>query len=90
MVLIAVPGERIEVEFVADGTGEVEKFFGSTGVLPNEESLQEIERLFKLHGDECGEGAAQQANGADAVRSWYRGFSSGARAAHRWSRRNLQ
>jgi hypothetical protein len=45
MVEVAVPGERWEVEFLSDGTVDVERFV-STGTLCGEEALGE---LFALH-----------------------------------------
>ena len=41
MVSLTVPGERWEVEFLADGTVDVERFV-STGELGGEETLQEL------------------------------------------------
>lgn len=43
MVLIAVPGERWEVEFFADGNVEVEVFRSSGHI----ESESELDRLFR-------------------------------------------
>lgn len=48
MVEIAVPGERWEVEFFADGHLEVEIFGHSLGIVGGEEELQ---RLFEEFGD---------------------------------------
>ncbi|MHC5536743.1 hypothetical protein ACYOEI_00535 [Singulisphaera rosea] len=48
MVEVAVPGERWEVEFFADGHLEVEIFGHSFGIVGGEEELQ---RLFKEFGD---------------------------------------
>ena len=42
MVEVAIPGERWEVEFFADGHVEVEKFIGQAEILGEEE----LERLF--------------------------------------------
>ena len=47
MVLIAVPGERWEVEFMSDGSVEVERFV-SSGEICGEEALTE---LFDTHSD---------------------------------------
>lgn len=47
MVLIAVPGERWEVEFFSDGNAEVE-IFKSSGKIHDE---SELERLFKEFSD---------------------------------------
>lgn len=47
MVEVAVPGERWEVEFLSDGTVDVEKFV-STGTLCGEDALGE---LLALHSD---------------------------------------
>ena len=51
MVLIAVPGERWEVEFFADGSVEVEIFGGSKGKVSGRESCEQLARLFDLHGE---------------------------------------
>jgi hypothetical protein len=51
MVLIAVPGERWEIEFFADGSIEVEIFDGSGGVLSGTEAHVAVERLLTVHGD---------------------------------------
>jgi hypothetical protein len=48
MVEIAVPGERWEVEFFADGHVEVEVFGRSPGIVGGEEALQ---RLFDEFSD---------------------------------------
>ena len=45
MVEIAVPGQRWEVEFMDDGTIEVERFF-KTGAIEGEEALEELFRDF--------------------------------------------
>jgi len=45
-VLVAVPGERWEVEFMDDGQMEVERF-ASDGTISGPEKL---ERLFAVHG----------------------------------------
>ena len=42
MVEIAVPGERWEVEFFADGTVEVERFVSEGGICGE----SELEKLF--------------------------------------------
>jgi hypothetical protein len=42
MVEIAVPGERWEVEFFADGQAEVEVFGPSPGIVGGEEALQSL------------------------------------------------
>jgi hypothetical protein len=41
MVLVAVPGERWEVEFLDDGSVEVERFI-SNGEICGEEALHEL------------------------------------------------
>src|SRR5262245_20220238 len=41
MVLVAVPGERWEIEFLSDGAVEVERFI-STGEIHGEEALAEL------------------------------------------------
>ncbi len=43
MVILAVPGERWEVEFFQDGTVEIERFV-STGVKADQ---AEVERILK-------------------------------------------
>ena len=48
MVEIAVPGERWEVEFFADGDFEVEVFGPSPGIVGGEEALK---RLFDEFSD---------------------------------------
>lgn len=48
MVLIAVPGERWEVEFMDDGGVEVERFL-SSGTITGEETL---DSLFTVHGNQ--------------------------------------
>lgn len=48
MVEVAVPGERWEVEFLNDGSVEIEKFIAE-GKIYGEEELQ---TLFKNFGDE--------------------------------------
>lgn len=47
MVKVAIPGERWEVEFFADGNVEIERFI-STGDLYNEEW---ITKLFAAYSD---------------------------------------
>lgn len=47
MVEIAVPGQRWEVEFISDGTIEIEKFL-SDGTIYSE---SELEGLFKDFSD---------------------------------------
>ncbi len=41
MVIVAVPGERWEIEILSDGSIEVEKFI-SNGEIAGEESLNEL------------------------------------------------
>lgn len=48
MVLIAVPGERWEVEFMDDGHVEVERF-RSDGTITDEDTL---DSLFAVHGNQ--------------------------------------
>jgi hypothetical protein len=48
MVEVAVPGERWEIEFFADGHLEVEIFGKSEGIIGGEEALA---RLFKEFSD---------------------------------------
>ncbi len=50
MVCIAVPGERWEVEFDADGKVEVEVFFSQGPSVPLE-GEEALERLFREFGD---------------------------------------
>ena len=45
MVTVAVPGERWEVEFLNDGSVEVEKFV-SNGEIGGEEALEELFSFF--------------------------------------------
>ena len=50
MVLVTLPGERWEIEFIDDGSVEVERFM-SDGEIAGEEVFTE---LFAKHGDqEC-------------------------------------
>lgn len=49
MVEVAVPGERWEVEFLEDGTVDVEKFVSDGGDIYDE---KELEILFRNFGDE--------------------------------------
>lgn len=51
MVLVAVPGERWEVEFMQDGQIEVERF-ASDGKIEGEETF---ESLFAVHGTDTTE-----------------------------------
>lgn len=46
MVEVAVPGQRWEIEFMEDGTIEIEKFF-SDGSLYDESELQNLLERFK-------------------------------------------
>ena len=48
MVLVAVPGERWEIEFLSDGSVEIEKFI-STGEISGTKSLDD---LFANYADE--------------------------------------
>ena len=48
LVLVAVPGERWEVEFLGDGSIEVEKFI-STGEISGAESLVELFARYAEH-----------------------------------------
>ncbi|MFN8493575.1 MAG: hypothetical protein U0350_38600 [Caldilineaceae bacterium] len=41
MVSVALPGERWEIEFLSDGTVEIERFI-SNGVIDNEDRLGEL------------------------------------------------
>lgn len=41
MVLVAVPGERWEIEFLSDGSVEIEKFI-STGEISGAKSLDDL------------------------------------------------
>ncbi len=41
MVLVTVPGERWEIEFLGDGSVEIERFL-SNGEICGEEALQEL------------------------------------------------
>jgi hypothetical protein len=54
MVLVTVPGERWEVEFLADGSVEVERFIND-GEIYGEDTLGE---LFAKYTDREGEGSA--------------------------------
>ena len=48
MVLVAVPGERWEIEFLSDGSVEIEKFI-STGEISDTKSLED---LFATYADQ--------------------------------------
>ena len=48
MIEVALPGERWEIEFLADGSVDVERFV-STGTLCGPEALDE---LFSVYADE--------------------------------------
>jgi len=50
MVLVAVPGERWEIEFLSDGSIEIEKFI-STGEISGAESLEEMFARYAEHGE---------------------------------------
>ena len=45
MVLVTVPGERWEIEFLGDGSVEVERFL-SNGEISGEEALHELLRKY--------------------------------------------
>jgi hypothetical protein len=47
MVEVAVPGQRLEVEFMEDGTVEIEKFISDGDFY----DIKEIETLFKDFSD---------------------------------------
>ena len=51
MVEITVPGERWEVEFLADGSVEVEIFSQSGGVKTGHESETALRELFEKYSD---------------------------------------
>ncbi len=61
LVLVAVPGERWEIEFLCDGIVEVEKFV-STGEISDAESLSE---LFARYTDQ--EENAESTSGTDSM-----------------------
>ena len=48
MVLVTVPGERWEVEFLGDGTVEVERFI-SNGEMYGEETVHALLRRYADH-----------------------------------------
>jgi hypothetical protein len=45
MVLVAVPGERWEIEFFSDGTLEVEIFSAGTGVFSGARAQELVQQL---------------------------------------------
>ena len=47
MVEVAVPGQRWEIEFVEDGTVDIEKFISDKDMY----DVNELETLFKKFGD---------------------------------------
>jgi hypothetical protein len=50
MVLVTVPGERWEVEFLADGDTQIEIFYSDKrGVLSRDEAGKLLEQLFEKH-----------------------------------------
>lgn len=50
MVLVTVPGERWEVEFLADGDTQIEIFYSDKrGVLSGDEAKGLLEQLFEKH-----------------------------------------
>jgi hypothetical protein len=49
MVIIAVPGQRLEVEFFSDGQIELERFGPSSGVTAT--TLDELTHLLNRHSD---------------------------------------
>jgi hypothetical protein len=52
MVLVTVPGERWEVEFLGDGDTQIEIFYSDKrGVLSGTEATKLLEQLFEKHGD---------------------------------------
>jgi hypothetical protein len=54
MVIVAVPGERWEIEFLSDGSVEVEKFF-SNGEIAGEEVLSELCDRYSEFDDTTGD-----------------------------------
>ena len=66
MVIVAVPGERWEIEFLDDGSIEVERFI-SDGEIKTEDVLNE---LFTIHANQGPEGevVSQEAELIPAVR----------------------
>lgn len=63
MVLVAVPGERWEIEFRSDGAIEIEKFI-STGEIHEAESLSE---LFARYADQEEQTDASEMNAQPIV-----------------------
>lgn len=52
MVLVTVPGERWEIEFLADGDTQIERFYSDKrGVLSGDEARQLLEYLLETHRD---------------------------------------
>ena len=51
MVLVAVPGERWEIEFFPDGHIEVEVFSRSKGVSSGRTAWQSVERMLARNKD---------------------------------------
>jgi len=56
MVSVAVPGERWEIEFLSDGSVEVERFI-SNGEIDGEEVLKV---LFARYSEQAGSGYAEE------------------------------
>ncbi len=52
MVLVTVPGERWEIEFLADGDTQVEVFYSDKrGVISGNEVKQLLNQLFETHSN---------------------------------------
>ncbi|MGZ8843376.1 MAG: hypothetical protein ACXW18_06915 [Pyrinomonadaceae bacterium] len=51
MINVAAPGERWEIEFLEDGSVEVERFI-SNGAVDSEETLRELFARYRNEGDE--------------------------------------
>jgi len=52
MVLVAVPGERWEIEFFEDGAIEIERFGSSAGISSGAKALAKLQQLFEVFGGE--------------------------------------
>jgi hypothetical protein len=59
MVLVAIPGERWEIEFMSDGSVEIEKFI-STGEISDAKSFDELFARYTTQ-EESAEVAAESA-----------------------------
>ena len=72
MVLVTVPGERWEVEFLADGSVEVERFI-SDGEIYGEDILSELFTKYTDQDGESGREATSIRNDDGIIPQWRSG-----------------